>query len=227
MMEQAPIFVTGIPRSGTTMIAKVINHCNVFAGEGATTKKCMFENININRKLVRPYMERMGTDPRGQYPLPKTEDLSIPMDWRKRVENLIIADGYIEGPWMYKDTKMGLIWPVWNRSFPNAKWIIVRRRTGDVIQSCLKTAYMNAYEDEKGWLEWVHEYEKKFVEMIEAGVNCKVLWPERMFPDYKGYTDLSQLYEVINWLGLQVNEEALKFIDPILWGSSKKERSNV
>jgi hypothetical protein len=227
MIETAPIFVTGIPRSGTTMIAKVINCCGAFAGPLAARKKCMFEHPSISGIIVKPYMERMGTDPRGQYPLPKTGNISIPMDWRKRVENIMEAEDYKQGPWMYKDTKMSLIWPVWHNAFPTAKWIIVRRRTGDVIQSCLKTAYMNAYEDEIGWLEWVHEYEKRFVEMIEAGVNCKVLWPERMFPDYKGYTDLSQLYEVVDWLGLKINDGALKFIDPILWGSSKKERSNV
>jgi hypothetical protein len=221
MIQTPPIFVTGIQRSGTTMIAKVINSCGVFVGAHAITKKCMFENSNISSLIVKPYMERMGTDPRGQFPLPKIENISIPMNWRSRIESIMEAEGYKKGPWMYKDTKMGLIWPVWNTAFPNAKWIIVRRRTGDVIQSCLKTGYMTAYKDDKGWLEWVEEYEKRFVEMLQAGVNCKIIWPERMMPDHKGYTDLSQLYEVIDWLGLKMNDEALKYIDPLLWDNKK------
>ena len=114
---------------------------------------------------------------------------------------------------------MSLIWPVWNIAFPNAKWIIVRRRTGDVIQSCLKTGYMTAYAEEAGWLEWVHEHEKRFVEMIEAGVNCKIIWPERMI-----HGDLQQLYEVIDWLGLTWKKEALDFINPQLWKENQKER---
>jgi hypothetical protein len=129
-------------------------------------------------------------------------------------------DGYKRGAWMYKDSKIGLIWPVWNLAFPNAKWIIVRRRTGDVIQSCLKTGYMTAYENETGWLDWVHAYEKKFVEMIEAGVNCKQIWPERMIMG-----DFKQLYETIDWLGLTWRKEALDFIDPLLWNKHQKERS--
>lgn len=221
MIEQPPIFITGIPRSGTTMIARVINACGVFAGGGVTQKNSMFENVNINKMVVRPYMERMGTDPLGQFPLPNLNDLSIPLTWRNAVEGILTeVEGYIRGPWMYKDTKMSLIWPVWNNAFPNAKWIIVRRRTGDIVQSCLKTGYMKAYETESGWLEWIHEYEKRFVGMIEAGVNCKILWPERMMTG-----DLAQLNEVINWLGITWRKEALSFIDPLLWGNKQKERS--
>jgi hypothetical protein len=221
MINVAPILVTGIPRSGTTMIAKVIHECGAFVGDAERNNKWMFENPHISGIIVKPYMERMGTDPGGQFPLPKTKELSIPMDWGKRIESLIEHDGYVKGPWMYKDTKMGLIWPIWNNAFPNAKWIIVRRRTGDVIQSCLKTGYMTAYEDEKGWLEWVHEYEIRFVQMIEAGLNCKIIWPERMING-----NLQQLYEVIEWLGLTWKKEALNYIDPLLWGSKQKERSN-
>jgi hypothetical protein len=222
MIEQSPILVTGIPRSGTTMIAKVIHACGAFVGENATKrKKLMLENYTISGIIVKPYMERIGSDPKGQFPLPKEKNITIPLDWGPRVENLIKLEGYIDGPWMYKDTKMGLIWPVWNYAFPNAKWIIVRRRTGDVIQSCLKTGYMTAYEDEKGWLEWVHEYEKRFVQMMEAGVNCKIIWPERLIDG-----NLQQLHEVIDWLGLTWKKEALEFIDPLLWRNTpQKERS--
>jgi hypothetical protein len=81
---------------------------------------------------------------------------------------------------------------------------------------------MVAYETEEGWLEWVHEYEKRFVEMIQAGVNCKIIWPERMING-----NLQQLYEVIEWLGLTWKKEALNHINPLLWGLDKKERSKT
>jgi hypothetical protein len=220
MIEQAPILITGIARSGTSMIARVVNCCGAFAGEGATHRKRMFENVIISNRIVRPYMERMGTDPKGQFPLPVISDLTIPVDWRERVENIIKEEGYKDGPWMYKDTKMGLIWPVWHSTFPKAKWVIVRRRTGDVIQSCLKTGYMTAYETEDGWLEWVHAHEERFRQMIEAGIDYKVIWPERMMN-----RDFQQLYEIIDWLGLTWKDEALNFIDPLLWGN--KERRTV
>ena len=71
---------------------------------------------------------------------------------------------------------------------------------------------MVAYKDAEGWLHWVHQYEAKFVEMIEAGLNCKVIWPERMINgDYK------QLHEVVEWLGLTWNDKALDFIKIFSW----------
>ncbi len=78
---------------------------------------------------------------------------------------------------------------------------------------------MTAYNTEKGWIEWVRQYEQRFVEMITEGLNCKIIWPERMV-----YGDYQQLYELCEWLGLPWKSEALNFIDPLLWGSRVKER---
>ena len=218
MIETPPILVTGIPRSGTSIVAAVVQQCDVFIGN--ILKRGMYENHAVRDNIMKPYFERMGKDPRGQFPLPETKHLIMPADWREKVEKLMTAQGYSEGAWMYKSTTMGLIWPVWHNAFPNAKWIIVRRRTGDVIQSCLKTGYMRAYTDGEGWRGWVHEYEKRFVEMIEAGVNCKVIWPERMVTG-----DYQQMKEALEWLGLQWFDGIKDFVDPLLWASRKKERS--
>ena len=219
----SPILITGVPRSGTNIIAAAINVSNVFGGVMGKQNKDFdeggFSNNQIRDKIVKNYFERNGFDIKGQYPIPKTSQISIPVNWKERVVEALSNEGWKDDSWMYKDSKSCLIWPVWNHAFPDAKWIIVRRRTGDIVQSCLKTGYMVAYNDEAGWIEWVHEYERKFVEMIEAGVNCKVIWPERMVDgDYK------QLREVIEWLGLRWNPEILNFINPLLWG--KKERSH-
>jgi len=229
MIERPPILITGVARSGAGMIAGVINICGAFGGI-MTNKKGLFENDKIRETIVKPYLGRARFDMQGQYPLPGA-CLSLPTDWNRQVQKVVIDEGYDNGPWMYKDARTALIWPVWHYAFPDAKWIIVRRRTGDIIQSCLKTDYMQAFKalrprrainvlkEEEGWLWWVHQYEKKFVEIITEGVNCKVIWPERMM-----HGDYQQLYETLEWLGLPWKTEALSFIDPLLWSSRKKER---
>ncbi|GAG16971.1 unnamed protein product, partial [marine sediment metagenome] len=176
--------------------------CGAFGGE--MSKRGMFTNDAILTKIVIPYFESIGSDPLGQYPLPVVKN--IPTDWKQRTEQVIVNEGYQKGQWMYKDSKLSLVWPIWDYAFPNAKWVIVRRRTGDIIQSCLKTAFMKAFTSERcqkaigvnierdGWLWWVHQYEKRFVEMIEAGLNCKVVWPERMV-----HGDYQQMYETLEW----------------------------
>lgn len=230
MIKQSPILITGCPRSGASMIAAAINVCGAFGGRMAERK--MFTNDRILEEVIEPYFGDIEADLLGQYPLPIMNDLTIPMNWKQKVEQIIIDQGYEKGQWMYKDSKSSLVWPIWNYAFPNAKWIIVRRRTGDIIQSCLKTAFMIAFiyannqraigvnTEQDGWLWWVHQYEKRFVEMIEAGLNCKVIWPERMV-----HGDYQQMYETLEWIGLSWNKEIVNLIDPLLWGSRQKERN--
>jgi hypothetical protein len=80
---------------------------------------------------------------------------------------------------------------------------------------------VNVADEREGWLWWIHQHEQRFVEMIEAGVNCKQIWPERMVTG-----DYQQLYEVLDWVGLSWRSEILNFIDPLLWKSrQKQERS--
>ena len=227
-VDQSPILITGIPRSGASMIAGVINLCGAFGGD-MTYRKGTYENGAIQRFIEDGFLQSMGADPSGQFPLPVVE--SIPVNWRKLVESQLLVEGYISGYWMYKSSRASLIWQIWHSAFPDAKWVIVRRRTADVIQSCIKTGYMKAFKDEnnlklvqaitesEGWLWMVHKYEEKFVEMITEGLNCKVVWPERMVTgDYK------QIYETIEWLGLDWKSDALNFVDPLLWGSRQKQK---
>lgn len=230
MNSNSPIIVTGIPRSGTSIIAGTFVKCGAFGGI-MTGKRGLYENDEIRDKVVKPYLTDTGVDKLGQYPLPDTGSMLIPRNWEERIAGIIKQQGYPGGNWLYKDSRASLIWPVFHYAFPNAKWVLVRRKTGDIIQSCVKTAYMSAFKKEEGWrkvgaeneeqawLWWIHEYEKRFVEMIEAGINVKVIWPERMV-----YGDYGQLYETMDWLGLNWNKEIFNFVEPLLWTSRKKER---
>jgi len=124
---------------------------------------------------------------------------------------------------------MGLFWPVWAHAFPDAKWVIVRRKPSDIINSCMKTSFMRAFQkpafqkavgvdsEEDGWLWWVHQHERLFVDMIQAGLNIKIVWPERMVNG-----DYRQLMETMEWLGLPWKSGVLSFVDPKLWKARNK-----
>lgn len=218
MIEKSPILITGVPRSGTSMIAATINLCGAFGGE--MSKRGMNSNDRIREEIVKPYLIEVGIHKDGLSP----RGLKLnPIDIKDWVENIMMEEGYYEGSWMYKDYRLSLMWSIWNQAFPNAKWVIVRRRTGDILQSCMKTGYMTTYSDEKGWLNMVHEYEKKLVSLIESCPNHFIIWPERMVQG-----DYQQIYDMCDWLGITWNPESLHFINTLLWGSkNKKERSVV
>lgn len=233
MTMPSPILITGAARSGTSMVAGVINMCGAFGGNmsGSTrnNQRGMFENAYIRNNIVKPYLRGIRVDPLCQYPLPDVKRLSIPNNWGEEVRGVMLHEGYSGGSWMYKGAKMCLMWPVWHYAFPEAKWIIVRRRTGDIVTSCLKTGFMRAFRntafqkavgahtEAEGWLWWVHQHEYRFVEMIEEGLNCKMVWPERMVQG-----NYQQMYETIEWLGLKWKSEVLSFVDPKLWKARRK-----
>lgn len=227
-----PILITGAARSGTSMVAAAINICGAFAGnlQGPTkaNHKGMYENLKV-RDLIKFLLKQVSADPQCQYPLADTGKVQIPNDFADRVRKIFVDQGYINGPWMIKEPKLTWTWPVWNYAFPNAKWIVVRRRTGDIARSCCHTNFMRAFtrpdiqkvvgvdSEYEGWVWWVRQHEQEFRKMIETGLNIKVVWPERMVSG-----DYQQLFETMDWLGLKWNSEVLSFIDPKLWKSRRK-----
>jgi hypothetical protein len=224
----APILITGAARSGTSMVAGSIHICGAFGGRmsgpNQNNRKGMFENAELRNQIVKPYLKELGVDRLGQYPLPEIAGLPIPHNWRERVERVMVKQGYESGPWMYKGAKMCLFWPVWQYAFPEAKWIIVRRRTEDIVNSCIKTSFMRAFRSEQvqqqvqvnseaaGWEWWVYQHIDRFRQMIEHGMNVKVVWPEKMV---KG--NYQEMYEAMEWLGLEWDSNVMKFIEPKLW----------
>jgi hypothetical protein len=216
-----PILITGIERSGSSIVAKIIESCGAFAGNVTEMK----ENKGIKKIVDSFYTSQLNIPANGQNPLPNIDELDIPDLWGSKINSMLEQDGYkalqsIEMPWMYKSARIAQIWPIWTYNYPNAKWVIVRRRTGDIIQSCMKTGYMKGYSTQEGWLEWVHNQEKTINDLIQSGVNYKVVWPERL-----AYDDFEQIYEMLDWLGLKPNQDILYLCSNVLKNSLQKERS--
>ncbi len=220
--EVSPILITGCARSGTSLFAGIVNICGGFGGNMSGPNKYnakgMFENTHIRDVLEKGYLKNINMDPFGQGPLPDTDNLMIPTNWQEKVEKLILNEGYKEGPWFYKGAKACLIWPVWDFAFPSAKWIIVKRRSADIADSCLNTSFMSRYNTYEGWITWINHHEEEFYKMFKAGLNLKQVWPERlMLGNYE------QAREAIEWLGLKWDrQKVVEFIEPKLWKAAKK-----
>ena len=218
-MIKSPILITGCARSGTSMTAGVIHKCGAWGGELAQAtpynKKGMYENRTVVNEMVKPLFVELGADPMGQKPLPNIRDFEEQSGklWHERFEKIMRTQGYKEGKIMYKGAKMCLMWTLWDRAFPDAKWIIVRRRSEDIISSCMKTGFMSKYKDRNGWLGWVREHVKRFKEMYENKLNIREVFPQEMIDG--NYIDMES---IIEWLGLEWKEQTVKdFISPELW----------
>lgn len=199
-----PILITGVERSGSTILAKTLASSGVFFGE--TSK--MLENMLIKIQCQN-YLRTLGFDPNGQYPV----GLDVPVygGWSDYIWEVLLQQNWNNStPWAYKGYNITLMWKTWKEYYPEAKWVIVRRKPTDVINSCMKTSYMKAFKDpavkselnihtpEQGWKKWISWYEYLFNCMIESGIDYQIFWPDRLKDG-----DFSKLVDLFNWLGIE------------------------
>ncbi|MBT7930240.1 hypothetical protein HN682_10130 [Candidatus Peregrinibacteria bacterium] len=221
---KSPILITGCARSGTSMTAGVVNICGAHGGHTSPAtiynKKGMFENADIRNDLVKPLLQTLGVDPMAQHPLPDV-NLFKELDgaeWREKIEKIFKEQGVGEDDtWFYKGAKMCLMWPLWNAAFPDAKWIIVRRRSKEIVNSCMRTGFMKAFDKEEGWQGWILQHVERFNEMLHADLNLIEVWPQEMIDG-----QFSEMQSVIEWLDLEWKEaEVREFVAPSLWNEGK------
>lgn len=218
---KAPILVTGCARSGTSLVAGVLHLGGAWVGNyvGAhpLNPKGFFENRFIREQIVKPYLRDLGVDPLCQRDLPDAESLTPVPGWRDRVVEAIRSQNYEDGPWLYKGAKMCLMWPVWHAAFPDAQWVIVRRKTDDIIESCIRCSFMRGRKDREGWRDWVQIHLECFGAMKAAGLDTREIWPHNAV---RG--DLSGLEDLTRALGLTWREADVRaFILPEAWQSKE------
>ena len=222
-----PILITGCARSGTSMTSGIINLCGGWGGKlsGPTrnNKRGMFENVEIRNTVVKPFLISIKCDPLGQKPLPNMKHLNDIVGYsyqlRQMVLSVIKGQGYRDGSiWFYKGAKMSLMWQAWHIAFPDARWILVRRRDEDIVYSCLRTGFMRAYRSEKGWQSWVDHHKENFGKMKKAGLNVTEIWPQEMIAG-----DFTKIKRAVKKMGLAWKEkEVMEFISPALWSERRK-----
>jgi hypothetical protein len=223
MIDQ-PIIIVGAARSGTSMVAGSINACGAFGGnmgqDHRSNPKGMFENLEIRERIIKSLLRGLKADPQVQRSSPKIETCHALAEklghlLRDRVKNVMRRQGYEDGRWFYKCPKSCHLWPIWHNAFPEAQWVIVRRRDEDIITSCLKTHFMRAYSNRSGWQGWVDTHKARFGEMVAGELKVWQIWPQRIIDGQFG-----ELQELISWLGLTWNNDGvLDFITPALWTS--------
>lgn len=218
--DTRPIFVLGIPRSGTSMIAGALHLCGAWIGTtvsgGPSNPEGFFENVALREGVLKPMLERQGADPLGVRTLPDLDHLTPFPELKNQVLKQLVREAYPgEGQaWLYKDCKLTLLWPLWREAFPDARWVIVRRPEDDIVRSCLRTRFMNQHSiDSNFWRLWISEYEKRLDALRSSGV-----WWREIDSHAAVISDLAPIRSLVNDLCLIWNEQAVRdFIKPQHW----------
>lgn len=219
-----PILITGIPRSGTSMTAGIIDLCGAYGGETSPPNKYnpkgMYENSNIRNEIMKPFLQRIGCDPKGQKPLPQFPFREPYPELRTQVLNILKSQGLRKDQqWYYKGCKMVLTWPVWVRAFPEAKWIIVRRPDEMILNSIEHTGFMSKRKTVMEWKEWIVYHKQRFLEM-EMHCDVSYVWTDQIIAgDYDG------IGRILMEVGLPWRDEIFDFVDPTLYSTPTKQES--
>ncbi len=173
-MNNRPIFITGVPRSGTSMTAGLFSINSFYGGEliGATkdNKNGFFENRKIREGIVKRRLAAAGIDVLAQtiwkYPEEIMQDKYVtlnsksPLLLKKEVEEIMTNEGvWDNADWFYKCAKLPLFGLIWSRAWPEATVVIVKREREGHINSLLRTGFMKCCSTPDAWNDWIDVYD--------------------------------------------------------------------
>jgi glycosyltransferase involved in cell wall biosynthesis len=205
---QAPVFILGMHRSGTTMVAQALASAGVYPGAICDHNSEPLYAIDINERLLEeangnwwnvPVESALEVAVKSGMSALKARDLYA--------AHLKISTGsslrqwmHYAGPWLVKDPRLSLTLPWWLERFPNAKVIWVLRDEAAVVDSLLRRQSLS-YEAQsalgaEGALELARAYTSNAAKLLK---RCGV--------DYRAvhYEDLTSSDEAIQrktWFSL-------------------------
>ncbi|MGA9666807.1 MAG: sulfotransferase [Gallionella sp.] len=215
-----PIFVLGLPRSGTSMIAGSLGICGAWTGTtvpggGTANPKGFFEHAMVREHVTKKILTDLGCDPLGVKKLPPV-DLQIEIAGLAGViREIIERDGYQhDKPWLLKDSKLTLLWHTYKRAFPDATWVIVQRDQEGFINSCLRTDFMSQHSRNRGfWKTFAKEYRDRIKALKKSGAKVLEISSQDVING-----KFEHLKKTVSILGLTYKEEELRqFISPTYW----------
>ena len=227
---KAPVIITGTPRSGLWLVAGAFEASGCFGGNLDLTMNhsSQFENIAIRDRLERPLLEGLGFEPRGFGHIPPTDQIEkvvpeIKDQWRSLVDYFFTTQHQPDTVERFIASQVAcLLWPLWHAAFPDASWIIVRRRDPDILSSCRATGFVESRRpptdicrrvrtDEELRL-LIDGYKTRFDQMRAAGLKVSEFWPQEIFDG-----QLGTLQALLQAHDLPWRSEVAEYVRPFQW----------
>ncbi|CAI8160820.1 MAG: Putative teichuronic acid biosynthesis glycosyltransferase TuaG [Flavobacteriales bacterium UBA4585] len=205
---QAPVFILGMHRSGTTMVAQALASAGVYPGAICDHNSEPLYAIDINERLLEeangnwwnvPAESALEAAVKSGMSALKARDLYA--------AHLKISTGsslrqwmHYAGPWLVKDPRLCLTLPWWLERFPNAKVIWVLRDEAAVVDSLLLRQSLS-YEAQsalgaEGALELARAYTSNAAKLLKRyGVDYRAV-------HYEDLTSSDEAIQRKTWFSL-------------------------
>lgn len=199
--------ITGIDRSGTSMIARLLNLCGLYLGHDDEiippkphNPRGMWENY-LFQMISKFVLKRFGQDAGGDLPFLAQDGwendpkLHSTYCWARR---LVQAMNDSSDNWGWKSPTASFLLPFWHRLIPDLKVVLCLRHPMDVAASLLN----KDLEQEKAlWLWYVYMNEAR-----ENARDCIVVRYDAFFEWLQGEDELERL---CRFCELEMSSDAL------------------
>lgn len=216
-----PVLVTGVPRSGTSLVTGLLGLCGLWLGRtvpgGKENIHGFFENVILREQLQKQILRQGAFDPLGVRSLPPANWRPPIKNFRQAIASALGAQQYDGGrAWGFKDAKLSLTWRIWHEHFPQARWVIVRRPSEEVIASCLRTGFMKQHSlDPAFWQQFVDAYLLRL-----ATLQGVVGWSRDVEATDIVGGRFDSLQRLVDALGLMWRPDAVRdFVAPEHWNA--------
>ena len=208
------ILITGIPRSRTSLTAAMLEACGADFGDPKHFKEPnrynplgYYEHRKVIGRLQNPYFEKIGFAPLDRVNMPSKKDIVFEPGWESRLKAIF---GDLKSITAIKEPKLCLYWEQWANTFPDSRWIVVKRATSEIFESISKrTPWMRNSLEDAGWHYYIHHHLRR-IEELKAGVRH---WFEIDTGEVVS-GDFIKIQQCAEWCGLTWNHEATNLVNP-------------
>lgn len=206
--RRRPVLVTGLPRSATSMTMRLLHDHGLWLGDtvqgNRENPQGYFENRAIRDGIVKPLLADLGADPLGVRKLPDWDVLPPCPPLSRQIARALRREGYDEsGPWGFKDPKLSLLWQMFDRSYPQAIWVIVTRQRDKVIDSLCRTSFMARHSTSpEYWKPFCNAYDHRLNRLRSSGARVYDVDSDALSDG-----DFDQIRPVLDAAGLEFNAD--------------------
>ena len=191
--EQTPIFILGLPRSGTTLIEQIIsNHSCVFGGgEVSFLQRELFKIFgNLEKEIIKP---------------------NISIETLKKIQSSYIKKFNTPKKFFTDKAPINFLYIGFIRTiFPNAKIILCMRNKMDNLLSMFQTVFAEKNYKFSYNISELKEYYNLYSNLIKFWKEKRISFYELKYENLILNTEL-QIEKILNFLGLEKENNCITF----------------
>jgi len=208
MVRQDPILIAAPPRSGTTLLAAILNAHGVWVGRGRTTR---YPGTNMNfasenqdiKKIFKEVAEGRGYK-NWNTPFP---DFSPYPRLKDRIEEFVPEDT----PWLVKTSWNLIFLKFWVNEYPEARWLFPIRDIEKIVDSMNRHPGMAKHPDSEKY-DYVNALQRRRFEAITTDIKYHCFNIEKFV-----YREEGVIADVFCFLGIEPQWNVInKILEPTM-----------